>query len=406
MRRFLLQHPILRKSLWSMLFLGLFVMGKWIPLPYTDAKSALIDTPLNNIILIATGGNLAQLSLFTLGIQPWMAGMIIADLLGRSKRLKLSQKRLERIRKTIILLLAFMQGAVTVAYMKLTVINPMTKLMVLIVLIAGAMMVMWLAEMNGKLGLGGPMIMVLANVIQSSIGGVLTALIPLIKNTETMILFIIGALVALVLFTLLNVVMDRAEYRIPLTRILVDSKYTKKSDIPIKLTPAGGMPVMFAIGFAGIPIYLFQFLMVIFPKVRAFQWLSTNLQLTMLPGVWFYIIVLFILAIMFAYVNVDPEQQAENLRNSGDFIPGVLPGRDTEDYIRKIVKHFAFIGAVYIVVISGVPLFWGVGNQQRMMLAMIPGYIFMIIGFAMMIEDQINTLRIKNKYRPLFEGER
>lgn len=406
MRRFLLQHPILRKSLWSMLFLGLFVMGKWIPLPYTDAKSALIDTPLNNIILIATGGNLAQLSLFTLGIQPWMAGMIIADLLGRSKRLKLSQKRLERIRKTIILLLAFMQGAVTVAYMKLTVINPMTKLMVLIVLIAGAMMVMWLAEMNGKLGLGGPMIMVLANIIQSSIGGVLTALIPLIKNTETMILFIIGALVALVLFTLLNVVMDRAEYRIPLTRILVDSKYTKKSYIPIKLTPAGGMPVMFAIGFAGIPIYLFQFLMVIFPKVRAFQWLSTNLQLTMLPGVWFYIIVLFILAIMFAYVNVDPEQQAENLRNSGDFIPGVLPGRDTENYIRKIVKHFAFIGAVYIVVISGVPLFWGVGNQQRMMLAMIPGYIFMIIGFAMMIEDQINTLRIKNKYRPLFEGER
>lgn len=400
----MIKHPITSKLINMMLILAMFMLGKWIPLPFTYAKTAVANSS-ENLLFIVSGGSLQQLSIFSLGIQPWMTATIVAGVLSQSKRLKLPISKIETITKVITLVLALVQGFIALVGMKLTDNSIDAKLIVYLVLIAGSMAVMWLAIMNARYGLGNSMMIIMANILQSTIGTIVVAIKSMLKTQQALIIFSIIAAVALIVFAYINVLLDKAEYRIPLVRILIDNEYTERTYIPIKLTPAGGMPVMFALGLMGLPAFIFQFLGYFYPNNQFIKWAIVNFQFTMLPGAIMYMVMLFLLSMMFAYINVDPESLAEGLRSAGDYIPNVEPGIATEKYIRKILFHFALIGAIYIVIISGVPLLWGVGNPQRMALTMVPGYMFMIIGFAMSIMDQVRAIRVKHKYTPIFEGD-
>lgn len=115
-----------------------------------------------------------------------------------------------------------------------------------------------------------------------------------------------------------------------------------------------------------------------------------------------FCVIIFVLALMFARVNVDPDQQAENMQHRGDYLPGYRPGRATAKELRRLVDGIGLVGAVYLTVFAGLPLYLGIGSPTRAQAAMSPGMILMVIGFSLGMVDQIRALQVKANYRPLF----
>lgn len=126
---------------------------------------------------------------------------------------------------------------------------------------------MWLCNMNAKYGLGGSTLLVMINILQSGVDGLkssnLLQTLSIWQQVELGCTFIS----VLMVFTWLNVFFDRSEVRLPLIRLLSDDNNLKLSYVPIKLIPAGGMPLMFAFAFMSIPIYLIKFLIIFFFRI-------------------------------------------------------------------------------------------------------------------------------------------
>ena len=204
------------------------------------------------------------------------------------------------------------------------------------------------------------------------------------------------------IFAALNVLTDRGEYRLPLVRLLIDNRYASRSYLPIKLTPAGGMPVMFAMAIVTLPTYFCMFFLTFFPQNQWLMWGATSLSLTKLPGIVLYISMLFLLSIAFALVNVNAEQQAKAFQRAGDYLLGVRPGKATERRINQLALIFGFVGGLYNAIFAGLPMLMIISHPHQLGVYMLPGYILMIVGFSMGMIDQINILSIRKHYRPLF----
>lgn len=162
--------------------------------------------------------------------------------------------------------------------------------------------------------------------------------------------------VLLVVVIAVTLLFDRAEYQIPVTRMGITSQFLEKSYLPVKLSPSGGMPVMFAMAILSLPQYLFRYLAQAYPYNTTINWWNDNLVLSKTAGVATYIIILFLFSIAFALMNMDPEQLAEDYQKSGDYIPGIRPGKATARYLRGVITRFSIIGGLLIVVIAGLPL--------------------------------------------------
>lgn len=403
-------HPIFYKSNWSILIVFIFILGKSIPLPYTDAKSLVIQNVSLHVASLATGGNLAQLSLFSLGIAPWMSAMIISGLLTQARGFgldRLSENRKDRISKEITILFTLIQGIVMVESMKLTVSGWQPKAIVLLTLTTGTMFVVWLSNMNALRGIGGLTLLVLANILQSAMQTGLVGIETLANHSNARLAMVVGSLVVgIILFAYLNVITDRGEYRLPLVRLLIDSKYATRSYLPIKLTPAGGMPIMFAMSMITLPTYFCLFLLTFFPNNDWLIWGATNFSFAKLPGIILYISLLFGLSLAFALVNVNAEQQAKGFQRSGDYLLDIRPGKTTEHRINQIALSLGFFGGFYNVVFAGLPMLMITSHPDQMNVYMLPGYVLMIVGFSMGMIDQINILSIRKKYQPLFESRK
>ena len=400
-------HPVFHKACWSVLLVFIFLLGKSIPLPYTDAKSLVIENAGLHFASVATGGDLTRLSLFSLGISPWMSAMIISNLLTQARGFgldRLSEKRKDWISKEITLLLTLLQGFVVISSMQLTTPGWAAKGAVLLTLTAGTMFTIWLSNTNAQFGIGGLTLLVLANILQIAMKTGLAAILTLAGHSEVRLVLIIAALVVgLVLFAALNVLTDRGEYRLPLVRLLIDNRYASRSYLPIKLTPAGGMPVMFAMAIVTLPTYFCMFFLTFFPQNQWLMWGATSLSLTKLPGIVLYISMLFLLSIAFALVNVNAEQQAKAFQRAGDYLLGVRPGKATERRINQLALIFGFVGGLYNVIFAGLPMLMIVSHPHQLGVFMLPGYVLMIVGFSMGMIDQINILSIRKRYRPLFD---
>lgn len=120
--------------------------------------------------------------------------------------------------------------------------------------------------MNALLGIGGLTLLVLANILQSAMKTGLAGILMLADHSTTRLMVVVAALVIImVLFAYLNVMADRGEYRLPLVRLMIDNNYASRSYLPIKLTPAGGMPIMFAMSMITLPTYFCLFLLTFYP---------------------------------------------------------------------------------------------------------------------------------------------
>ena len=398
---------IIKKFLWTLFFLFIYVLGTKLTLPFVDmSKAAAMDgtsTTLNYATALM-GGNLRSMSLLSVGLSPWMSSMLIWQMFAVSKRLGLSKLPLEvqeRRRMLLTLVIALIQSVALVLNLPLQEAGgvDMTTIMVLdtLVLMAGTYFLIWLTDLNAAMGLGGSIMIVMASMI---------AYIPQdiwdsIKELKISALWLALMLVFSLVFLYLAVTVERSKYRIPVNKINIHNRFKKYSYLDIRLNPAGGMPIMYAMTLVSIPQYFLLIIHFLQPENQLIeQWIEA---LSMGSPAWFilYLLTIFILALAFAFINISGDQIAERMQKSGEYIENVYPGGATRRYINGLVTYFALVGAFYLILISGLPMMVVFLDIRYLRLSMIPGIFMIFIGMVFSIKDEVDALTLNDRYRSL-----
>ena len=398
---------IIKKFLWTLFFLFIYVLGTKLTLPFIDvSKAAAMDgtsTTLNYATALM-GGNLRSMSLFSVGLSPWMSSMLIWQMFAMSKRLGLSKLPLEvqeRRRMLLTLVIALIQSVALVLNLPLQEAGgvDMTTIIILdtIVLMAGTYFLIWLTDLNAAMGLGGSIMIVMASMI---------AYIPQdiwhsIQELKISSLWLGMLLVFSLVFLYLAVTVERSKYRIPVNKINIHNRFKKYSYLDIRLNPAGGMPIMYAMTLVSIPQYFLLIIHFLQPNNQLIeQWIEA---LSMGSPAWFilYLLTIFILALAFAFINISGDQIAERMQKSGEYIENVYPGAATRRYINGLVTYFALVGAFYLILISGLPMMVVLLDIRYLRLSMIPGIFMIFIGMVFSIKDEVDALTLNDRYRSL-----
>jgi accessory sec system translocase secY2 len=394
-----------KKGLATLFFVFIFIVGSRLTLPFVDMNNRefLGGTAAYLAFSTAlTGGNLRSLSLFSVGLSPWMSSMILWQMLSFSKKLNMTSGAIEiqnRRQMYLTLFIALIQ-ALAIS-LNIPIQSNMPKMLVIVLntclLIAGAFFLVWLSDINATVGIGGSMIILL-------IGLVLNIPQDLIETFRTVPIppfVLIGLIIMGIVFTYLVALLYRARYRIPVHKIGLHNRFKRYSYLEIMLNPAGGMPFMYVISFLSLPTYIFLLLQTLFPRTSVFSELSVQYGVGKPLWIYSYIAMIFLFSIAFAFVNMSGDQISDRMKKSGEYIYGVYPGEETSRFINRLVLRFSIIGGIFNVLMAGTPMLFVLSDENLLRIAMIPGLFMMFGGMIFTIKDEMKALRLNETYKPL-----
>lgn len=404
-------RELTRALAWTALILFVYALGQFIPMPGVNAAQAgksLASVGYLQMLAMGTGGQLSTPTIFSIGMGPYMSSMIVwqaISTVGSERIGRWSQYQVGIAKRILTFVFAiiqsiqvvwFMRGALVPMYVPGIEMNVAVAVAMLI-LVGGAMMVTWLADMNAALGVGSTVALILPGMLlrtpytlQHGFGDPESAVIKLTAPTVT-IAVAIGLLVAVAM-----VFVSYAELDIPVASPMIDTS-RKQSVVPMKIMSSGGMPFMFSGS-------LFMLPKLIVGQGSGFsngvqQFVVTWFSFHTVQGVISYAIVLFVLDFAFGYINVQPTQLAKGLKESGDYIYGVAPGDATE---RALMQHFnrlSLLGHLMVLAIGVGPMIVGLFFRPAANYSAFLGSFLIMVGIGGSIKDQIAGLWRKNRYR-------
>lgn len=365
---------IRKKMLFTFFVIVIFRLGNALPVPFIDreivknifegAQGSILET-----INLITGGGLESLSVFALGVGPYITASIVVQLLtfaipaleNLSKDGEEGKKKIQKITKYVGLVLAIIQAYGITNTIFATAIAKggyLANFTVVTVLVAGAMFIVWLGDLVSQKGVGnGVSIIIFLGIIAripDTIIGWAQAMIGGYVQIWKFVLLLIVVLATLVFVILLS----EGERKIPVQyakRVVGRKMYGGQSThIPIKVNMAGVLPVIFASSLLALP----QTLALIFGGgFRSF--VNNYLTASGVFGTVFTMFMQVVLIIIFAYfynsIQFNPFEYSKNLQQYGGFIPGIRPGKPTSDYLGKITNRITMIGALGLAILSVAP---------------------------------------------------
>ena len=394
--------PDLRSKLLFVVFaLLVFRLGAAIPVPYinTDILQQTISANSGTIFgLLNTlsGSALSNATLFALSIQPYINASIIIQLLTIAipalERLakdggEEGKKKIARITRYTTVGLGLLMG--WAYYMMLTNYSAsglsiitangfLPALVIILAFTAGSGLVMWLGEQITEFGIGNGISMILfANIISSlprTIGNLLTM-------TWWQILIVLVGMAALILFIIF---INDAERRIPIQyakRVVGRKIYGgQNTNLPIKVSMSGVMPVIFAQSICSLPATICAFMGI---NADSGSWWYNNLWS---PNCWSYAVSYFLMIFFFSWfystIQYDPMEIANNLKKNGGFIPGFRPGRPTAEFIQKVINKIVVFGALYLGIVALMPIIAGNLMEGVRNLAIGGTSVIIVVGVA------------------------
>ena len=402
------QSIITKRVLWTLFFLFIYCLGNQLVLPFVDLKNANIFGGAIGSLAFSSammGGNLRSMSLFSVGLSPWMSAMNLWQMFSFSKKMGLKNLPIDiqdRRRMYLALGIAIVQSlAVSLNLPIVSGVNASLAIfMNTILLIAGTFFLVWLSDLNSLFGIGGSIVILMASMMANLPYQIMDSIEKLGIGWDVLLPLILFSLV----FLYISGVVQRARYRISINKINIHNRFKQYSYLDIMLNPAGGMPFMYAMSLVSIPQYVFMLIQFIHPESK---WTSGAIKsLTVGQPLWLvvYLIMLFVLGLAFAFVNVSGEQISERMRKSGEYIYGVYPGQETSAYINHLVLRLGFIGALYMLFMAGAPMLIILVNPDYLQLSMIPGTFLIFSGMIYNVNEEMKALKLNTSYTPLFEN--
>lgn len=385
----------------------LLILGQHITIPFVKSSDYFAaHQSLFSLTSSLTGGDLTRVSLFSVGLSPYMTAVLIWRLTHvNSSEDKSAIHLVEKRIKKLALAMAAWQAFAVVINLELTVNFSNLVLQVLLVIfpmclimIAGSFVTLWLGNINTKYGIGGITLIIFMNMIRQIINQFLNFYQKYDIKYFVILLLFSGLIIAFA------TLFEKAEYRIGINHPSIYSSAADESYLPIKVNPAGGLPIMYAMVLLMIPQYFILGLN-FFTKsdlTRA-PWLI-YFTTTRLSGISIYLILVFLLTIIFSVFNVDPRRLAEQMRKENDYIEHVRPGKMTEDYIKNMSVFFGVFSGILLIIIVGVPLLVAYQYSEFQTFVVLPGLFVMLTSIILTIIEEIREMHISRNYSSIFES--
>ncbi len=375
---------IRKKILYTIFIILLFRIGTFITVPginklaFIEAFEAQSNGILGTINIIS-GGAFSRLSIFAMTISPYITASIVLQLLqtvipsleklakeGETGRQKLGKyTKLLTVAFAIVeaiglylnyrtaMLPAFSMGAMKAVGMILFVVS----------LTAGTSLLMWLGDKITEHGIGNGISMIIFVGIVSGAPAAITALAEFVAIRKLNILIMIGVVVAFIALLAGVIYVQQAERRIPVNyakRVVGRKMYGgQNTHIPLKLAMTGVMPIIFAMSFLMIPGTIIQ----VVTKGAATGFWGVVLKICSAAPGWYlfaYAAIYMLLIVGFTFVytmfTVNPVEMSNQLKQNGGFIPGIRAGKNTADYINKVLTNVTWCGAIFLALVAVLPV--------------------------------------------------
>ena len=437
--------PDLRKKLiFTVLIILIYRIGSVIPVPFVNGTEMeqFFNTQLSNTVLglygAMAGSAFAQASVLALGIQPYINASIIVQLLSiaipalermAKEEGEAGKKKIDKITRVVTIVLAVIMGygyysmisgtgigVGSILYPRMAGMPEWVRATVIVTAFtAGSCFVMWMGEQITEHGIGNGISLILfANILSGFPNMILTAYNGLIgqigvegwdakagkvitdyASFQWWHLVIIGVLLLLV--TVFIVYVNDAERRIPIQyakRVVGRKVYGGQStNLPIKVGMSGVMPVIFASTILSIPATICQFLQ----KKGAWYWYAFR------QSSWVYIaaftLMIFFFSWFYSTIQYDPVEISNNLKKNGGFIPGFRPGKPTSDFIKKVINKILIFGAIYLSVVSLLPMIGSALIPAAQALAIGGTSVIIVVGVALETVKALEAQMLMRHYK-------
>jgi len=364
------------RILFTLAIFFVYRLGANITAPMVDSTRLIgqfADDSILGMINLLGGGALQEFSIFSMGIGPYITASIIVQLLAMdvipaltemTKSGAQGKMKLDRITRYFALILGLLQGftltyAFHINYGILNNPGIATYMYVTIVITAGTMFLLWLADRISAFGIGNGISMIIFAGIVSDIPFRFSQAFQTLVDTSSNAA-IFGGVLNFSLFVLMYVAiivlvifMSTAVRKIP---IQYTSSSVRKSNqeitfLPLKINSASVIPVIFASAIMTAPVTVLSF----FNQGDFFQTLSTILNVSQPIGLSIYIALIIFFTFFYTNLQVDPEKISDNLSKSGTYIPGIRPGNETKEYVGKVLNRITVLGALFLSFIAALP---------------------------------------------------
>ncbi len=418
---------LVKRVLFTLGILAVYRVGVHVPTPGVDSSAVMAffqaqSAGIFGLFNTFTGGALSQFSVFALGIMPYISASIIFQLLTSAvpflealkKEGEHGRRKINQYTRYSTVVLAVIQGYGISTWLmnstspdgKSLVISPVVafipfQVMTVITLCAGTCFIMWLGEQITERGIGNGSSLIIFTGIAASIPSGASKLFTLLKNNEMssavalLLIIMMVAIIAAVIF--MEVGQRRISIQYSQKGSGMQAMATPSSHLPIKINFSGVIPPIFASSLLMFPATMAQF-------VHS-PWLK-SLQESLSPSGTIYNVLFVSLIVFFCFfyteIVFNPVEVAENLKKYGGFIPNVRAGKNTSDYIQKVLDRVNVGGAIYLSVVCILP---GI----LISMANVPFYfggtsLLILVGVALDTTQQIQSYMINQKYDGFLKG--
>lgn len=415
----------MKKLGWTALLLIFYRLGVHVPLPGING-SALADffqaaaesgNQLFGLLNMFSGGGLMNLSVFALGVMPYISSSIIMQLLQvvspTLKRMakeegQAGRKKVTQYTRYGTVLISTVQGLALAKYVTSmssplhipVVSNPGALFLGIstITVVTGTIMIMWIGERITEKGIGNGISLIIFSGIVSGIPGTLYRLFKMMTGGSLPIPMAIIIFLVMAAILVFIVFMERGQRRIPIhyAKRQVGRKMMggQSTHLPLRVNTAGVIPPIFASS-------LLMFPTMILPQFTERSELVRDILNLFMPGGPVYTVLFVALVVFFCYfytaIIFDPKDIAENLKKQGGFIPGIRPGAKTNEYIDKVLTRITLWGAIYISFICVAPQFL----LSRYSIFLGGTSLLIVVGVAMDFMGQVESHLISHQYEGL-----
>ncbi|CAO0820066.1 Sec translocon subunit SecY [Desulfarculales bacterium] len=407
-----------RRVFFSLLMLAVYRMGCAVPTPGINADAltaffAKYKATLLGLFDMFSGGALERMSIFALGIMPYISASIILDLLTvvipylaqLKKEGQAGRKKITQYARYGTVVLALVQGlgiAIGLEQMvspggALVVPNPGWgfRLLIMVTLSAGTAFIMWLGEQITERGIGNGISLIIFAGIVARMPSAIVSTFQMVRLGE-MSIFVLVALVAMMVAVIGCICfVEQGQRRLPVQyakRVVGRRMYGgQTTHLPLKINTSGVIPPIFASSIIAFPATIAQFVQV--------DWVQEAAKSLTLGG-WIYNLLYVTFIFFFAYfytaVTFNPVDVAENMKKYGGFIPGIRPGKRTADHIDKVLTRLTLGGATYLSLVCVLPS--ALVSQFNVPFYFGGTALLIVVGVAMDTMAQVESLLLQRHY--------
>ncbi len=369
------RNPSLRKKfLFTALIFAIFRFFAHVPVPAVDVaqlQALFAANQFLGVLDIFSGGTLANFSVMAIGINPYitasivfqLGAMVFPKLKEISKDGESGRERINQYTRFLSVPLAVVQSISILVLLNsqglLQTQEPLAIVAMILTLVAGAMMLMWLGELVTQYGIGNGISMVLFAGIVSQLPVALAQTFSATTTEQYLTIAIFGLLFIGIISAI--VIINEAIRKVSIQyakRIRGSRLYGgQTTHLPMKVNQSGVLPIIFAVSIMLVPPYLGRILAS--SSITQLIPIGQQLQVLFTPTSWVYNLVYFIIVFIFTYVSTlvffNTEDLAEELKKSGAFVPGIRPGKPTQQFLNFVITRITLVGAIFLGLIAILP---------------------------------------------------